>query len=188
MYMEAYTIGLGQMMLCAVLSGCHGAGGFSPADAITIARSGSFELDMTPDAALPLFTAPGEKLWIDHWDPVILSGDGFGAGTVFVTAHHGHTTYWHVVDYDSEAHHARYVRVTPDVKTGSVDVTLESNGKGGCVVRVTYRLTALSADGKANLQEAYNAPKYAEMMKAWRTMITDHRAQIDDHFGRRPRA
>jgi len=180
--MDPLMIGFGLLMVCAVLGGCRDAGDFS--HAITITRSGSFELDMTPDEALPLFTAPGEKLWIEHWDPVILHGDGYEAGTVFVTAHHGHTTYWHVIDYDTAARHARYLRVTPDADTGTVDVSVEPNGKGGCLVRVTYQLTALSAAGKAKLQDAFSAPKYAEMMDEWRTMINDHRAQIDVHSGR----
>ena len=132
----------------------------------------------------PLFTAPGEKLWISIWDPVILHGDGYEKGTVFVTNNHGHTSYWLVTDYDTNAKHAQYVRVTPDADTGTVDVSITSNGKGGATVNVAYQLTALSAAGNEKLKESFSESNYAKMMKDWRSMIDDSRGKIDDHFGR----
>ncbi len=89
---------VGVLMMSTILGGCSHADDFSGFEARTVARSGSFELDMTPEQALPLFTAPGEKLWISIWDPVVLNGDGFEEGTVFVTSNHGHTTYWLFMD------------------------------------------------------------------------------------------
>ena len=171
--------------MSTVFGGCNHGDDFSGFDALTIARSGSFELDMTPDEALPLFTAPGEKLWIPIWDPVVLHGDGYEKGTVFVTSHHGNTTYWLVMDYDTDTKHAQYVRVTPEANTGTVDVSITSNGEGGATVNVAYQLTALSPAGNADLQESFSEPKYAEMMEEWRAMISASRAKIDDHFGRR---
>lgn len=152
--------------------------------AITVSRSGSFELDLTPDEALPLFTAPGEKLWITGWNPVVRSGDGLEKGTVFVTEHHGHKTHWIVMDYDTQARHALYVRVTPDLNTGTVDVSVKPNGTGGSVVNVTYQLTGLSPIGNEKLQEAFSEPKYAQMMEDWRSMINSNRKKIDEHFSR----
>ena len=170
--------------MSTILGGCNHDDDFSGADAITIARNGSFELDMTPEEALPLFTAPGEKLWIPIWDPVVLNGDGFEKGTVFVTTNHGHTTYWLVTDYDTDAKHAQYVRVTPEANTGTVDVSITSNGKGGATVNVAYQLTALSPAGNENLKESFSESNYAAMMEDWRTMINDSREKIDNHFGR----
>ena len=160
---------------------------FKRFNADTIARTGSFELDMTPENALPLITAPGEKLWISTWDPVMLNGDGFNKGTVFVTSNHGHISYWHVMDYDTEAHHALYVRVTPEADTGTVDVSIQSNGKGGSTVNVSYQLTALSAAGNENLAASFSEPKYSQMMEDWKTMIESNREKIDKHFSRRGR-
>ena len=171
-------------MMSTVLVGCHHGNDFSGFDALTISRSGSFELDMTPEEALPLFTAPGEKLWISVWDPIILNGDGYEKGTVFVTNNHGHTTYWLVSDYDTDAKHAQYVRVTPDADTGTVDVTITSNETGGATVNVAYQLTALSPAGNEKLEESFSEPSYAAMMEEWRTMINDSREEIDEHFGR----
>ena len=49
--------------MSTVLGGCNHGTDFSDFDALTITRTGSFELDMNPDDAFPLFTAPGEELW-----------------------------------------------------------------------------------------------------------------------------
>ncbi|MDH3577369.1 MAG: SRPBCC family protein [Gammaproteobacteria bacterium] len=170
--------------MSAVLSGCDHGTDFSDFEALTITRMGSFELDMTPDEAQPLFTAPGEKLWISIWDPAILHGDGYEKGTVFVTTNHGHTAYWLVSDYDTEAKHAQYVRVTPGANTGTVDVSVTSNGSGGATVSVVYQLTGLSPAGNADLEESFSESKYAAMMEEWRDMINDSRETIDEHFGR----
>jgi len=174
---------VGVFAMSTVLGGCDHGDDFSGFDALTIGRTGSFELDMTPEEAQPLFTAPGEKLWIPIWDPVILHGDGYENGTAFVTTIHGHTTYWLVTDYDTEVKHAQYVRVTPGANTGTVDVSITENGKGGATVNVVYQLTGLSSAGNADLEDSFSEPKYAEMMEEWRTMINDSREKIDDHFG-----
>lgn len=159
-------------------------GDFSAFDAITIARTGSFELELSPEQALPLFTAPGEKLWIPIWDPAILNGDGYEKGTAFVTSNHGHTTYWLVTDYDTDAKHALYSRVTPERDMGTVDVSIEANNTGGSTVHVAYQLTALSPSSNEDLQESFTEAKYSEMMEEWRSMINDSRENIDNHFGR----
>ena len=170
--------------MSTVPGGCDHGDDFSGFNALTIARTGTFELDMTPDEAQPLFTAPGEKLWIPIWDPVLLSGDGYEKGTAFVTNNHGHTTTWLVTDYDTEAKHAQYVRVTPGVNTGTVDVSITSNGNGGSTVNVAYQLTGLSPAGNSDLENSFSESNYAEMMDEWRTTINNSREKIDDRFGR----
>ncbi len=150
---------------------CNHGNDLSQFEALTLTRSASFELDMLPEDALPLFTAPGEKTWVPGWDPVILHGDGYQKGTVFVTKNHGHTTYWLVTDYDTNANYAQYVRVTPDASTGTVDVSIAKNDGGGASVKVSYQLTALSPAGNEHLAESYSEPGYAAMMQEWRTLI-----------------
>jgi hypothetical protein len=178
-----FRMGTGVLLMATVLSGCEHDTGFSDFNAVTVKRSGTFELDMTPDDAFPLFTAPGERLWAPGWEPHILSGDGFEEGTVWVTESHGHTGYWYVADYDTVARHARYVRVTPGADAGTVDVSLKPSGAGGSKVRVTYQLTALSEAGNQHLSESFSELKYAEMMKHWQSLIEDSRDRIDAHFG-----
>ena len=159
-------------------------GTFDKANAVSISRSGSFELDMTPDQALPLFTAHGETLWVPHWEPVILKGDGFREGTIWITSHGLQKTYWTVLDYDLVNHRAHYSLVTPELKMGTVEVILKPNGSGGSRARVSYELTALSDEGNKRLEKHFSEAAYAEMMKTWRRLINEHREAIEAHLAR----
>ncbi|WP_176085900.1 SRPBCC family protein [Martelella sp. HB161492] len=154
---------------------CEKPGSF---EALTIYRSGAFEIDVAPDKALPLFTAPGEKSWVPDWNPTILSGNGFEKGTVFVTGQQGARTYWLVIDYDTATRHALYVRTTPEVDTGTVDISVGSDHGGGTTIHVTYSLTALSEAGNTRLRETFNPSAYAKMMEGWRTLIAENRTRI----------
>ena len=141
---------------------------------------------MVPDDAFPLFTAPGEELWAPGWEPLILSGDGYEEGTVWVTEGHGHTTYWYVATYNTVERHAQYVRVTPGANTGTVDVHVVSDGNGGSTVNVTYTLTGLSDVGNESIESMLDESAYSEMMEHWRGAIEENRDKIDAHLGRLP--
>lgn len=154
---------------------------FVKKDALTINRTSSFELDMTPERALPLFTAPGEVLWAPGWQPNILSGDGFEQGTVWLTKHHDVTTYWYVTKYDKKSKEALYTRVAPDSNMGTVSVTLSENEKGGSKVVVTYKLTSLSPDGNKMLTKQFNEQSYNAMVKEWRELILKNMNKINAH-------
>lgn len=169
-------------IMSLVISGC--GPDFSKFEAVTKKRTGSFELDMNPDDAFPLFTAPGEELWAPGWEPFVLNGDGYEEGTVWVTIGHGHTTYWYVADYNTVDRHAQYVRVTPEANTGTVSVQVVSNGNGGSTVKVTYQLTGLSDAGNKHVEKMLGESEYSEMMERWRSAINESRDRIDKHFGR----
>lgn len=168
--------------MSTVLAACDHTTNFSKFEAFTGSRTGSFELDMNPDDAFPLFTAPGEELWAPGWEPFILNGDGYEAGTVWVTLGHGHTTYWHVAIYNTVQRHAQYVRVTPEANTGTVDVQVVSNGSGGSTVNVTYTLTGLSDAGNEKVENMLRESEYSAMMENWRSAINESRDRMDNHF------
>lgn len=138
-----------------------------------ISHTGTLRVDAAPEHAFQLFTAPGEKLWVDGWDPEVLSGgDGRNTGAVFVTHAGGDKAYWIVVDYDAEALHARYARIAPDTRAGTVEVFAHSDGKGGTEVEVTYELTALTDEGDRQLA-AFDSGAYTGMLAEWEQMIRD---------------
>ena len=147
----------------------------SDGDHVRVVHTGTLHVAAPPHLAFELFTGPGEELWIEEWRPTVLSGDGVEAGTVFVTDGHERTI-WIVVDFDREARHARYARVAPHTRAGTVEVTVESDGDGGSIARVRYELTGLTEAGNEMLRE-FDERAYAEMMKTWEQMIRD--ANID---------
>jgi hypothetical protein len=145
----------------------------TPFEAAHIAHSGGFHVEATPEHAFQLFTAPGERLWAPGWDPVILSGgDGRPEGSVWITSHGEERTVWVVVDYDTDALHARYARVTPASRAGTVEVFVRPDGSGESAVEVRYVRTALNETGNEDLAE-FDADYFAHMMEEWERLIRE---------------
>lgn len=145
--------------------------------ASTVTLTGAVRVAAPPDSAFFLFTAPGEKLWVPDWDPVALGGgEGLDRGDVWITTHGAETTIWLVVDFDRAAHRARYARLTPGSRVGTVEVSVGNDGEGGSLAKVTYRLTALNEDGNRELAK-FDKESFAGMMKEWEHAIG--KADID---------
>lgn len=160
-------------LLATLMAPAVFGGEFDPAKVV---HSGSFGLDVAPEKAICLFTAPGETLWVPHWNPVILSGDGTGEGTVFVTSHGEEATFWVVVDFDLNQPRARYARVTPAASAGTVEVRVQANDRGGSTVTVSYELTAPSESGNGTLAD-FDSEAFSEMLEEWEVHI--QHAEID---------
>jgi hypothetical protein len=139
----------------------------------SIKRSGTLRVEAAPEHAFQLFTAPGEKLWIDGWDPDVLSGgDGRQKGAVFVTDVAGEKACWIVVDYDEEALHARYARIAPGSRAGTVEILARADGSRSTEVTVTYELTALTEKGSEQLAEL-DGRAFDRMLAGWERLIRD---------------
>ena len=150
----------------------------------TVTHTGTVHVDAPPEQAFQLFTAPGERLWVPGWNPVVLSGgDGRAEGTVFVTTHHDEQTVWVVVNYRPESQQARYARVTPASRAGTVTVHALPNGLGGSEVEVTYELTALSDAGNQVLEE-FDEEEFSRMLADWEDTIRAAKIELPVRFGR----
>lgn len=150
-------------------------------EAVTVSHTGSFELDMSPDKALPLFTGPGEVLWVPNWNPILFSGNGLDKGSVFQTENHLNKTTWLVLDYDIHTKYASYLRMTPEYDVGTVNVSLKANKSGGTIVSVTYNLTGLGVERNNELAN-WNSQAYAQEMKEWRSLIIAAKDKINAHY------
>jgi len=151
-------------------------------EAATIAHTGTLRVDAAPEHAFQLFNAPGERLWAEGWDPVILSsGDGRPRGSVWITGEGPHQTIWLVVDYDPESLHARYARITPSSRAGTVEVFARPDGSGATEVEVTYELTALNEDGNEALA-GFGAEAFAGMLVEWDRMIREANIEYPIRF------
>lgn len=110
-------------------------------------QQGSFVLPLPPVHAFDLFTAEGERRWVDGWDPVILSEcSATRPGAVFLTDHGGEQTIWTVLEADRAAGRLAYSRVSPGRRAGTVQVRLAADGLG-TRVEVAYDITSLGGDG-----------------------------------------
>jgi Polyketide cyclase / dehydrase and lipid transport len=131
--------------------------------------TGQLTVPLPASAAYRLFTPEGERTWVDGWDPryPVPAGDDPAPGTVFVTAAHGATTTWIVLEREP-GRRIRYARVTPGARAGTVAVVLEDTAEG-CSVTVTYELTALSEAGRDGLREF--AGGYPAFLRSWQEAI-----------------
>lgn len=151
---------------------------FSLSEVETINRSSAFELDLSPTQTLPLFTAQGEKLWAPGWQPILLSGEGYEQGNVWITKQANSTTYWHISRYDTLLHEAVYTFVKPNLLMGTVSVMVTENTNNGSLVNVTYNLTALSEKGNNKLRTQYSRENYPKMIAEWKMLIMDYLDKI----------
>lgn len=140
----------------------------------------SIILPLPASEAFPLFTPEGERLWIEDWKPHYFypaNGETI-VGMVFVTGEGDETTYWTVADFDNQAHSARYIRVTPGLRSVIVEVSCEDVGAQQTRVAVRYALTALSEAGNLAV---------ASFVDAFEAMTEDWKAKILAYLERQPR-
>ena len=132
-----------------------------------IRRSGTVRVPgLPPTDAMALFTAAGEKRWVDGWAPVFPSGDETeDRGAVWLT---GGTT-WVIAARDELG--ATYARVQHGVSAGLVSVRCEGDGDDGTVALVAYDLTALDPAHDAELETF--AADYDSFMAEWQRALDD---------------
>jgi hypothetical protein len=111
-----------------------------------VRRHGRLTLRGALADVVPLFTAEGERRWVEGWQPWFpLPDHVHERGEVWTTTAASRTTIW--VTADRRADGVLLARVTPDVAAGLVEVRCLPSLDGTTDVDVSYDLTALSEDG-----------------------------------------
>jgi hypothetical protein len=140
----------------------------------------TISVPLPADKAVLLFTARGERDWVEGWEPEFPAGEPSeeGEGTVFVTTAHGRSTYWVVVARAPRS--VRYARTTPGFFAGTVEVRGRRSDARSTLVDVTYDLSALTPEGAAELDDFVAG--YEEEIGAWEVAIET--ALADDSASR----
>ncbi|GAA0480968.1 hypothetical protein Ade02nite_56130 [Paractinoplanes deccanensis] len=131
--------------------------------------TGDFRVALPLAAAFRLFTARGERAWVEGWEPrfPLPIEDDAEVGTVFETDAGGQHITWIVIDRIGDRL-IRYARVATGRDAGTVEVALAPSGSGSRVT-VTYRLTPLTPEGGQWL--AAFAADYANFLSSWESAI-----------------
>ena len=130
-------------------------------------------IDLPVAQCQKLFTPAGEELWIDDWKPTYHHpADGrTQRGMIFSTGSGEDLTLWSLVDYeDADCHRARYMRVTPALRSGYVEVACAALSPETTQVEVRYEMTALTPAGEGSLK-AYEPEPFAAMIDEWARLI-----------------
>ena len=138
---------------------------------VEILRTGTVHVALPPAEALPLFTAEGETRWVPGWSPTYvtpLEGEP-REGDLWLTRDGDVEVIWRVQRYDPAASLAEYLRVVPGNRVAVVRVQCAPDGDG-TIATVSYRVTPLSAAGRAWIAD-FDEAAYQDMMLEWEQLI-----------------
>jgi len=150
--------------------------------AVYVDRHSTIKVNYPVEKAIRLFSAEGEKYWIPGWKPLILKGDGFNKGDVFVipaSTDHKQSTFI-VVEFNKEKGVALYSRVVQGLSAGLIEINVTPSGIGSSV-EVTYKITSLSKKGAEELSRLSNEA-FAKEMSHWEKSIESHKHFIENWF------
>ena len=137
-----------------------------------VTRIGVFRLPIDVHTAFPFFSPEGERAWAPGWAPTYFTERRAPhSGLAFATDASGEPTLWLVIRYDAATCHARYARIVPGSRMGTVDVRCAPTADGRTEVTVSYDLTALSEAGSRVL-DALTPAAYEAMLREWQSAIT----------------
>jgi hypothetical protein len=143
----------------------------SDASSVRVEQQGSFELAMPAQAAFPLFSAEGERLWVPHWDPkpVFPIDDvvRWQTDAVWTIIRDGELLTWWTVEVDREKLRASYVHFSTG-RAVRVNVHVVPIEAQKCRVHVEYIITATSPEGERHIREACDMKG---RMDQWKTLI-----------------
>ena len=132
-----------------------------------IRRHGRLTLRGTLADVVPLFSAEGERRWVEDWEPWFpLPDHVHERGEAWTTTAAAGTTIW--VTADRRADGVLLTRVTPDVAAGLVEVTCRPGLDGTTDVEVAYDVTALSDPGRQVV--AHLLDGFDEMLATWQRL------------------
>ena len=119
-----------------------------------------------------LFTPAGETLWVEGWVPEYLHPPHgiTQKGMIFRTSHGDEVTLWACTEWDPDALHVTYARVTPTSRFGFVDVSCRPLDDRTTEAVIVYSFTALNEAGESFL--AHMTPSaYDALMDDWQSAI-----------------
>jgi hypothetical protein len=118
-------------------------------------RTMRLALHADADTAFPLFGPVRETEWSPEWSPRFLfpaAPAQRSDGAVFTTEGQGGVAnLWVMTDYDVKGRLVRYVILHPGLSVGELSIHVEPAGAGASTADVTYRFTAVSAEGNDSI-------------------------------------
>jgi hypothetical protein len=136
-------------------------------------QSFAFDLPAPVPEATPLFGPVREREWTPDWAPSFLhpSEPAQRAGAVFTTTGDLGTRLWVLTTYDPSAGRLAYVVHTPGSLITEIDISVVPLGDSASRVTVTYRRSALTERGNAQV-EALTSEWSADQAREWSAAIT----------------
>ena len=131
------------------------------------------KLHAPPERVFPLLCPVREADWVEGWDPALVAtGSGVAEQDCVFTTDDGLTTaVWMITCYDPVARYLEFVKITPGVTAGKIEIQLRPQ-QDGTEAEITYSHTALSDAGRAFVDD-FTEDFYRDFMKKWEAAL-DH--------------
>lgn len=143
-----------------------------------ISKSISYEIEYPPKDAMYLYTAEGEKYWLDKWNPTIYSGNGYNSNDVFIdSGYDGNTYIYTVIDFDTDNFEIRYSENIIGMTAGTLNIQFHPVEKTKTKVTLTYSLTSISKSGTDFVKEIDT--HFEEAMLSWKEAIESNKTEIE---------
>ncbi|MFZ0449582.1 MAG: hypothetical protein WAL98_10080 [Desulfatiglandaceae bacterium] len=125
-----------------------------------------------PAAVFPLLCPVRETEWVKGWNPkLVVTESGYvEQDCVFVMPDRPDDSIWVVTKWDPDRYLVRFVKVTPGLTVGKIEIRLRPTEGGRTYADVTYGYTALSNAGEAFV-EAFTRDQYVGLMREWETEL-----------------
>jgi len=145
---------------------------FAPA---TITLAGKLMVNAPVEAAFPLFSPEGERLWVPEWNPEILHPpEGtWEQAQIFRTREEMGEAVWVITRLDRGRHEAEYHRVEPGRYVARIEVSCRPAGAASTEVSVAYSFVGLSEGGNRDIA-AMTQADYEAKMQRWAGWIREH--------------
>ncbi len=146
----------------------------------TVTLSGRVSSSGGVERVFPLFSPPGEELWVPGWKPEYLhpAEPGWSEGQIFRTREASGEAVWVVTRLDRERHRAEYHRVEPGHYVARVRVDCRPAAGGGTATTIAYTYFGLSEAGNAEIA-AMTREAYEAKMVRWAGWIERYLATAD---------
>jgi hypothetical protein len=133
-------------------------------------------LTARPEKVFPLLCPVREADWVDGWDPsLVLTASGVvEPGCVFVTpGEEEREAVWVVIRHEPQDWVIEFVKVTPGITVGRIEIQLEDAPDGGTFAYISYAYTALSEAGRSFV-ENFSEERYEAFMREWETALNHY--------------
>lgn len=122
----------------------------------------------SPSTVFPLLCPVRETEWVNGWEPnLVISESGVAElDCIFIMPDQPHESIWVVTQWEPTAYYIEFVKVTPGLLVGRIEIRLQAGAAGQTLAEVSYSYTALSEAGE-RFVESFTEAHYAAFMQAW---------------------
>lgn len=121
-----------------------------------------------PEAVFPLLCPVREAEWVDGWEPkLVISASGVAEqDCLFIMPDQPNDSIWVVTQWTPQTHFIEFIKVTPGLAVGRIEIQLRPEGPDQTLADITYAYTALSETGE-HFIEHFTGEHYINFMRAW---------------------